>query len=170
MKITRITLLAALAIGGIALAGCSSSDSASESTASPQASVSDQATAPAQTSTGATPSAADLVPTVEALIDAQQTAQERAANVVGGEDLAATFVKLDDYISQGPPVTFEIVDPTLKDGTVTANVKILSDGVALEQLYPSFWQADGDVYKITRTGACSLIAVSGITCPDAAAS
>lgn len=177
MRFTKITLAITIGAAAFALTACggsSSSDASTTIAATTEATVeaaASESSAPASPA-GDTevPDPAVLVKAVDALIDPTITPKERAAAVVGGEDLVATFVKLDDYISQGPPVTFEVVDPTIKDGVVTANVQIINDGTPLEDLYPAFWALNGDTYQITRTGACSLIAVSGITCPDAAAS
>lgn len=168
--------IAATALGILTACGSSSGSSSapaggtgSESTSSASSTASSSAPSTGGT-IDKTPTEADLLPAVQALIDPKISPTDKAASVIGGNDLEATFVSLDKYIAEGPAVTFKISDPQVVGNTVNAKVQISSGGQTLPDLYPSVWQKSSSGFQLTRTGACALIAVSGITCPDAATS
>ena len=103
---------------------------------------------------------------LDALVATDTTAQQKADGVIGGDDLPATFTKLAASI-KGFKITFQIQNPAVTGDTGKADVLIISDGKKFPKTYPAFWAKQGDDWRLTRAGACSLIAVSGVTCPDA---
>ncbi|MFT3851529.1 MAG: hypothetical protein QM733_02125 [Ilumatobacteraceae bacterium] len=128
------------------------------------------AAAAATTTTGAGAStgdatAADLLPSLDAVVDTATPAADVAAGIVDGADLAPTVEQLDTVIADFT-ITFEVVDPVTSGDTAQASVRILSNGQAFPDLYPSFWQRAGGEWKLTRAGFCTLITAGGLACPD----
>jgi hypothetical protein len=173
---TKAAFVAALAMGPVLIvSACGGSTDKTSSEPAPSASAVVTSAAPsAATSTTGTsdatlPSGEALAATVATLIIPTTTPAERSAQVIGGDDLTPTLTKLDAYLKNFK-VTFKVSGQALTGKTLKGNVDIISNGKPFPKLYPSFWQQKGAKWTLTRSGACSLIAVSGITCPDAPAS
>ncbi|MCZ4499321.1 MAG: putative secreted protein [Marmoricola sp.] len=158
------TILAAPALclaAALALTGCGSAGTTASLPATTPTTAAPAAADPAATS-------AELLAAINGLIDPAKTPAEHVAEVEAGSDLGPTFKKLATYIAEGPAVTFKVKNPAVTGDTAKADVEISSGGSALEELYPAFFQQVDGRWKVTRTGFCSLVAVSGITCPDLA--
>jgi hypothetical protein len=178
---TKAAFVAAVAASSaLTLSACGGSSDKSSSEVAPSASAAATSAAPSA-SASATDSASEapgnatlpggpeLAATVATLIIPTTTPAQRTALVIGGGDLEPTLVKLDAYLKDFK-VNFQVKGITQTGKTVKGNVLITSNGRPFPKLYPSFWQQKDSKWQLTRSGACSLIAVSGITCPDAPAS
>lgn len=93
--------------------------------------------------------------------------EERAAHVIDGDDLQPTVDATLD-ITTGLDVTVEVTAVTISEGTATATVDVVVDGEAFASDLPvTLEQVDGE-WKITRAGACTVLALAS-PCPDAPA-
>ncbi len=175
MRNTIRTLIAVAALS-LAVTGCSSNSTAASSVAAQTsasaavvAATSDSAPSTAavagSVSSVSTPTEAELLPSIQLLINPTVSPEDKAASVIKGTDLGPTLTKLTEAMTKFPNVTFKIQKITVTGSSARGSVQIISNGTPLEQLLPAFWEQDGGSWKITRAGACSLIVASGVTCP-----
>ena len=158
------------AVSVLSLTGCGSS--AKSAAAAPSAATTSAPSAAASSTTASAadlPSGVELAASVAVLISPTTPPSARAAKVIGGGDLTPTLTKLDAYLKDFK-VVFKVSGQEMAGSTLKGNVQIISNGKPFPKLYPAFWQQGSGSWQLTRSGACSLIAVSGITCPDAAVS
>lgn len=110
--------------------------------------------------------AADWLSDLDALVATGTSPAQKAAAISGGDDLTKTFKQLAGAI-KGFKITFKVKHPEITDATGKADVLVISNGKPFDQTYPAFFEKVGDQWQLNRAGACSLIALSGVTCPEA---
>lgn len=144
-------------------AGPATTAAATETTGGTATTVADTAGAAGSASGG--DGVAEMQAALSTLVDTSVAPADLAAGIDGGADLGPTFEQLQTYI-EGFDVDLELVDPVITGDTASASVRIVSNGTAFDQLYPTFFaQVDGH-WQVTRAGACALLAVTTIVCPE----
>jgi hypothetical protein len=93
---------------------------------------------------------------------------ERKQALTGADDLGSTFaavVKLAKPLG----VKLEITSATVDGDTATATTDVIVSGAPFAQAVPVPLERVDGKWKVTRTGACAVLAL-GSPCPDAPAS
>ncbi len=93
--------------------------------------------------------------------------EERAAHVIDGDDLEPT-VEATLEITASLDVELDVTAVTIAGTTATATTDVVVDGEAFATDLPvTLEQVDGE-WKITRAGACTVLALAS-PCPEAPA-
>jgi uncharacterized membrane protein len=165
MSPIRPTALAALALAA-ALAGCGGTKFVVVENGSAGA-----AQAPVTTVAGETASAEDETAIREVVAAAltldEVPFDERAAHVIDGDDLEPT-VDATLEVTAGLDVAIEVGEVTIAGTTATATTDVVVDGEAFATDLPVTLERVGDEWKITRAGACTVLALAS-PCPEAPA-
>lgn len=101
----------------------------------------------------------------EALTLEEVPFEDRLAHVIDGEDLEPTVDATID-ITKGFDVELAITAVTVADETATATVDVVVDGEAFASELPVTLEKVDDEWKVTRAGACTVLALAS-PCPDA---
>jgi hypothetical protein len=93
---------------------------------------------------------------------------ERAPLIEGGEDLESTTDAVMELISALDGVELDVLDITGEGDEAVATVDVVVEGTPFAEGIPVSLVRVDEQWKVTRDGACAVLAV-GSPCPDAPA-
>lgn len=102
---------------------------------------------------------------LDGLVRTDTTPAQKAAAISGGEDLVQTFTKLAETI-KGLKVEFDVRNPVVTGDGGKADILLTVDGEPYDKTYPAFFVKDGDDWVLNRAGACTMIGLSAVSCPE----
>lgn len=96
--------------------------------------------------------------------DATRPFDDRREFLVGADDLGPTYEAVFDLIAAFD-VEVDLIDATTDGATATATVDIVVDGTPFLAAVPVLLERVDGEWKVTRDGACAVLA-AGSPCPD----
>jgi len=169
LKLQKMTVAAVAIAAALTMTACGSDDKGD----APATTSKTTTTTKASESTGtpvALPTAPELNAKVAQALDESVPAADKV-NLVQGAEADPELINQVAAAAKAAGAQVEILDPVTDTGseTAAASLNIVVNGQPLQQgLQASFVYEDG-VWKLSKTTACQIVGVAGLTSPACAA-
>ncbi|QPG91984.1 hypothetical protein AWH04_13885 [Rhodococcus erythropolis] len=168
MKLQKMTVAAVAIAAALTMTACSSGEKEASPTTSSKTTTA--TTTPSGDPVPELPTSAELNGKVAQALDESVPAADKV-NLVQGAEQDPELINQVAAAAKAAGAQVEILDPVTDTGseTAAASLNIVVNGQPLQQgLQASFVYEDG-VWKLSKTTACQIVGVAGLTSPACAA-
>ncbi|OKA16172.1 hypothetical protein BS618_06065 [Rhodococcus erythropolis] len=168
MKLQKMTVAAVAIAAALTMTACSSGEKEASPTTSSKTTTA--TTTPSGDPAPELPTSAELNAKVAQALDESVPAADKV-NLVQGAEQDPELINQVAAAAKAAGAQVEILDPVTDTGseTAAASLNIVVNGQPLQQgLQASFVYEDG-VWKLSKTTACQIVGVAGLTSPACAA-
>ncbi|SCC36517.1 hypothetical protein GA0061093_10784 [Rhodococcus qingshengii] len=168
LKLQKMTVAAVAIAAALTMTACSSGEKEASPTTSSKTTTA--TTTPSGDPAPELPTSAELNGKVAQALDESVPAADKV-NLVQGAEQDPELINQVAAAAKAAGAQVEILDPVTDTGseTAAASLNIVVNGQPLQQgLQASFVYEDG-VWKLSKTTACQIVGVAGLTSPACAA-
>ncbi|GAB6920902.1 hypothetical protein JCM9803A_13520 [Rhodococcus erythropolis] len=170
LKLQKMTVAAVAIAAALTMTACGSDDKTDSPTTTSKTTTTTTASDSTDAPVALLPTAPELNAKVAQALDETVPAADKV-NLVQGAEADPELINQVAAAAKAAGAQVEILDPVTDTGseTAAASLNIVVNGQPLQQgLQASFVYEDG-VWKLSKTTACQIVGVAGLTSPACAA-